>query len=194
VNLSAERHNRTVLVVDDDDVFRNRLVRAIRDRGIEAAGACGGADALHIAEQIHPDRAVVDLRMEGESGLDLMKRLLEGYPDLHVVILTGYGSIATAKDALRLGALDYLTKPVDTDQILASFEPSPAANRPDPPALTAPSLARMEWEHIQRVLSDCQGNISRAARVLGLHRRSLQRKLAKMPPPEAAEHRPSTSA
>jgi len=183
---TSNSDNGPVLVVDDDDVFRNRLVKAIQARGIEAAGAAGGVEALRVAAEIRPTRAVVDLRMPGESGLEVLKRLLERFPDVDVVILTGYGSIATAKDAIRLGAVDYLTKPVDTDQILASFDSPPGGRGTDSDPRSAPSLARMEWEHIQRVLNDCQGNVSQAARVLGLHRRSLQRKLAKMPPPEPA--------
>jgi two-component system response regulator RegA len=174
-----------ILVVEDDDVFRARLVRAFRDRGLLAASAADGVEAAAVAKELRPTRAVVDLRMPGEDGLEVLRRLLELDADTTVVILTGYGSIATAKDAIRLGAVDYLTKPVDTDQILAAFERGSAEPDGSPATLTAPSLARLEWEHIQRVLTDCDGNVSRAARVLGIHRRSLQRKLAKMPPPES---------
>jgi two-component system response regulator RegA len=106
---------------------------------------------------------------------------------MQIVVLTGYGSIATALEATRRGAVDYLTKPADADQILAAFEKSgqrPEAKNNAADAGSAPSLARVEWEHIQRILTDCGGNISRAARVLGIHRRSLQRKLSKYPPYE----------
>lgn len=126
--------------------------------------------------------AVVDLRMPGENGLELLKHLHALYPQMRVVILTGYGSISNAVDALRLGAVNYVAKPAGTDDILAAFE------RAESPPLTAvdthevPSLARAEWEHINRILSDCSGNISEAARRLGIHRRSLQRKLQKYPP------------
>ncbi len=128
-----------------------------------------------------PQRAVVDMRMPGGSGLDLVNSLIEINPEMEIVILTGYASIATAIEAVRRGAVDYLTKPADTDQILAAFE---KAHEKTPTAApeSAPSLARVEYEHIQRVLNDCGGNISQAARVLRIHRRSLQRKLSKYPP------------
>lgn len=114
--------------------------------------------------------------------MDVVKELSTRHPEMQIVVLTGYGSIATAVEAVRLGAINYLQKPLDTEQILAAFEKEGdggAQNAPD-----TPSLARVEWEHIQRVLADCEGNISLAARRLGLHRRSLQRKLSKLPPLE----------
>jgi len=127
---------------------------------------------------------VIDLRMPGMSGLDLVRELVTRHPAMHVVVLTGYGSIATAVEAVHRGALDYLQKPLDTDQILAAFDKEHDAAEAAPTAETTPSLARVEWEHIQRVLTDCEGNISLTARKLGLHRRSLQRKLGKFPPLE----------
>jgi len=114
------------------------------------------------------------------DGLELVQRLLQRLPSIQIIVLTGYGSIATATDAIRFGAHDYLTKPTDADQLLAAFDSGKAPAEPAPDS--APSLARVEWEHIQRVLNDCGGNISQAARALGIHRRSLQRKLAKYPP------------
>jgi two-component system response regulator RegA len=169
-----------IMVVDDDATFRERLVAALSARNFFAQGSGSPAEALDTAARFRPDRAVVDLRMPGGSGIDLIDDLLVVNPEMDIVVLTSYGSIATALEAIRRGAADYLTKPADTDQILAAFdragEPSP------PPPQSAPSLARVEWEHIQRVLSDCGGNISQAARVLGIHRRSLQRKLSKYPP------------
>jgi two-component system response regulator RegA len=167
-------------VVDDDEVFRTRLVRAIQTRGLEAHGAGTASDAMELAKQVHPQAAIVDLRMPGSSGLDVVAELKARDPAIKVVVLTGYGSIATAVEAVRRGAVNYLTKPLDADQILAAFDKDPEP----PPADNIPSLARVEYEHIQRILHDCNGNISLAARKLGLHRRSLQRKLGKLPPLE----------
>lgn len=173
-----ERALRSILVVDDDDVFRTRLGRAFQDRGFEVRTAPSAELAIRLARQDSPEFAVVDLRMPGASGLDVVRELHAIDPATAIVMLTGYGSIATAVEAVRAGAVHYLSKPVDVDQILAAFEGKSAS---DPGDHEVPSLARVEWEHIQRVLSDCDGNISRAARLLGLHRRSLQRKLSKDP-------------
>ena len=169
-----------IMVVDDDATFRNRLVAAMKARQFDACGAANPEAAVALARQFNPHRVVLDLRMPGGSGLDLVPRLMDLNPDLEIVMLTGYGSIATAIDAVRRGAIDYLTKPADADQILASFDRLGERSQPAPDS--APSLARVEWEHIQRVLADCHGNISQCARVLGIHRRSLQRKLSKYPP------------
>jgi len=174
----------TFLVVDDDHRLRPRLARALRDRGYTVHEADGPPAALGLlARGLRPDRAVVDLRMPSGSGLDLIPELLRIHNSLRIVVLTGYGSIPTAVEAVHRGAVDYLAKPADTDQILAAFEraDSPEATAP---SYKAPSLARAEWEHIQRVLADCEGNVSQAARQLGIHRRSLQRKLQKLPPNE----------
>lgn len=174
-----------VLVVDDDEVFRSRLVRAFTERGWDARGAPDGESALQIAQAESPEHAVVDLRMPGIGGLEVVRALKQLDPTTNVVVLTGYGSIATALDAVRLGATHYLTKPADVDDIIAGFERAhvPPGELPAPVGeqVEVPSLARTEWEHINRVLADCGGNISQAARLLGLHRRSLQRKLAKHP-------------
>ena len=178
MNAEAERAARSVLVVDDDDTFRTRLGRAFEARGFEVRTAPSAAIAIELALQESPEFAVVDLRMPGASGLDVVRELHAIDPASVIVMLTGYGSIATAVEAVRAGAVHYLSKPVDIDQILAAFE-GKATTGSAPPAV--PSLARVEWEHIQRVLSDCEGNISQAARLLGLHRRSLQRKLSKDP-------------
>ncbi len=170
----------TVLVVEDDDFLRQRLVRALAERGMTAQGAATVAEALRLAEDA-PELAVVDLRVGDASGLDVLRALLAKDPATRVVMLTGYGSIATAVEAMRLGAVHYLTKPADADQILAALQRG-AAQSPAPTAEPL-SLARAEWEHINHVLVSVAGNISEAARRLGLHRRSLQRKLAKYPPP-----------
>ncbi|WP_394822099.1 response regulator transcription factor [Pendulispora albinea] len=179
----SEETPRSILVVDDDDTFRTRLVRAFADRGFDAHGAANGEEALRRARTDSPEYAVVDLRMPGDFGLDVVRALREIDEATRIVVLTGYGSIATAIEAIRMGAVDYLTKPADADQILSAFEAGQSGKRVDESADSSavPSLARVEWEHIQRVLMDCGGNVSQAARALGLHRRSLQRKLSKRP-------------
>jgi two-component system, response regulator RegA len=167
---------RTVLIVEDDTALRERLVRAMRDRGYDVRGVPDGPTALVEARQESPELALVDLRLPGDSGLNVVRELKELDPSTVVVVLTGYGSIATAVESIKLGAAGYLTKPADADQIVAAFEGTQLEE-----TVEVPSLARVEWEHIQRVLNDCGGNVSRAARALGIHRRSLQRKLAKYP-------------
>jgi len=186
--MSAEERP-TVLLVDDDEAFRERLARALRDRGYEVWTADGYDAALQRARADSPEYAVVDLRMPGRSGLEVVRDLAALDSSTRIIILTGYGSIATAVDAVRLGAVQYLPKPTDADELVAAFQraalPPLAPLAPPATAATdysAPSLARAEWEHIQRVLRDCRGNISEAARRLGLPRRSLQRKLGKNPP------------
>jgi two-component system response regulator RegA len=174
---------RSLLVVEDDEVLRTRLARAFRERGFEVREAHDLQTAESAALGEAPEHALVDLRLGAQSGLDVVRLLIAIDPATKVVVLTGYGSIATALEAVRLGATHYLTKPADIDEILAAFarvDGSPA--EPPMPDVT-PSLARVEWEHINRVLADCDGNVSQAARVLGLHRRSLQRKLGKYPLP-----------
>jgi two-component system response regulator RegA len=170
----------SLLLVDDDDVFRTRLARALRDRGFDVHDFGDPALALAHAERDPPELAVVDLRMPDASGLDMVQALKRLEPATRIVVLTGYGSIATALEAVRLGATHYLTKPATVNDIVKSFDglAAPAARRePD----GVPSLARVEWEHINRVLTECQGNVTRAAQMLHMHRRSLQRKLAKYP-------------
>jgi two-component system response regulator RegA len=177
---------RSLLLVDDDEVFRGRLARAFRDRGWDVREAGDLEGALRTAEEDTPEYVVVDLRLPDGSGLEVVRRLKGLDATTTVVVLTGYGSIATALDALRLGAAHYLTKPAAVDDLVAGFARAAIGpdtvpvTSPDPTAAT-PSLARVEWEHINRVLADSGGNISEAARRLGLHRRSLQRKLAKYP-------------
>jgi two-component system response regulator RegA len=184
---SGVSESPSLFVVDDDEVLRERLVRAFRERGFDATGIPDGDRALALAASDPPEFAVVDLRMPGRPGLDVVRELLALDPATAVVVLTGYGSIATAIEAIRSGAKHYLTKPADADEILRAFQGQspPPTGSPLAPAegeLETPALARAEWEHIQRVLADVNGNVSEAARRLGLHRRSLQRKLAKYPP------------
>lgn len=170
--------SRSLLIVEDDASLRERVVRAMRDRGYDVRGVPDHAAALEAAREDSPELALVDLRLPGESGLTVIRDLKELDPSTVVVVLTGYGSIATAVEAVKLGAASYLTKPADADQIVAAFEGMPFDESAE-----VPSLARVEWEHIQRVLNDVGGNVSKAARALGIHRRSLQRKLAKYPSP-----------
>jgi two-component system response regulator RegA len=177
----ATKTPKSFLVVDDDEAFRMRLVKALQARGLRAEGAGSADEALKLTTVSKPQAAIIDLRMPGRDGLDLVSELAGRVNGIQMVVLTGYGSIATAVEAVRRGALNYLTKPLDTDQILAAFEPEAEQSGA---AASTPSLARVEWEHIQRILHDCDGNISQAARKLGLHRRSLQRKLSKLPPLE----------
>ena len=177
---ATDDSRRTLLVVEDDDDLRRRLVRAFSERGFDALGAATVEEALKCADDA-PEYAVIDLRLGDESGLGVLRALLARDPATRIVMLTGYGSIATAVHAMQLGATHYLTKPADVDEILAALEPGALGSEPplsDEPA----SLARAEWEYIQRVLVSVSGNISEAARRLGLHRRSLQRKLSKYPP------------
>jgi two-component system response regulator RegA len=174
-----------MLIVDDDERLRERLALALAKRGYAVRTASNYDDALAIAKEVAPEFAVVDLRMPGPSGLELLRALKEIDPETRVVVLTGYGSIATTIDAMRLGAVYYLQKPADADEVLAAFaraEAPPSAEvegSADPP-----SLERVKWEHVARVLSDSGGNVSEAARKLKLHRRSLQRMLQKFPPRE----------
>lgn len=173
----------SLLIADDDETFRERLARALRARGYDVRTAADYESAIASANADSPQLAVVDLRMPGRSGLELVRELVAIDPATKVVVLTGYGSIATAIDAIRLGAIHYLPKPADADEILAAFTRGETPPLTAQPGFPAPSLARAEWEHINRVLSDCGGNISEAARRLGIHRRSLQLKLRKYPPP-----------
>jgi two-component system response regulator RegA len=173
--------SRTLLIVDDDLHFRTRLVRAFAERGFEVSGAGSYDEAVEAARIESPELALVDLRLPGKSGLEVVQTLKQIDATTNIVVLTGYGSIATAIESIKVGATSYLTKPVDADQIAAAFEGTGRTSAPQ----RVPTLARVEWEHIQRVLADCDGNVSQAARLLGIHRRSLQRKLAKDPTPEA---------
>lgn len=167
------------LLADDNDALRERLGRALRDRGYDVRTAASADEAITLAREESPEFAIVDLRMPGMNGLELLTQLKAIDPSTEVVMLTGFGSIATAVEAMKGGAKNYVTKPADADDVIAAF--SPEAKRSDEVPET-PSLARVEWEHIHRVLADCDGNISEAARRLGIHRRSLQRKLQKLAP------------
>ncbi len=172
-----------VLLIDDDEVFLQVLGRALGARGFEVTSATDGTEALARCTELQPRYIVLDLKLGSESGLALIPRLNAARPGVRILLLTGYASIATAVEAIKRGAHDYLAKPVDADQVAqallghARAQTEGTDNLPDAP----PPLKRLEWEHIQRVLAECEGNISEAARRLGLHRRTLQRKLAKRP-------------
>jgi two-component system response regulator RegA len=174
-----DRAAPSVLLVEDDERFRERLGRALAARGCEVRAVAAVAEALAAARQESPELAVVDLRLPDGTGLDVVRGLHAIDPTTRIVVLTGYGSIATALESVKLGASHYLTKPVDADQVLAAFAGRDVTQ--EPLTVEVPSLARVEWEHIQRILNDCDGNVSQAARLLGIHRRSLQRKLSKFP-------------
>ncbi len=172
--------SETILIVDDDDVFRRTLGRALQRRGYRTVEAADSAEALAQARGEQPDHAVLDLRLERESGLQLIEPLLQCRPGLRIVVLTGYASLATAVRAVKLGAVDYLAKPVDAGAILRALHGDEAAT--DEPVSFEPTpLKQLEWEHLQRVLEENGGNISATARQLGMHRRTLQRKLQKKP-------------
>jgi two-component system response regulator RegA len=178
--VSTER----LLLVDDDPVFRDRLARALTARGMVVETAADADSALRLAEGGAFAAAIIDLRLGQDSGLRLVADLRSRHPALSMVVLTGFGSIATALEAVRLGARDYLTKPVEPEQILQALRGERVAGMMTTAADLEPaSLDRVEWEHIQRVLCDVGHNITRAAKLLGIDRRSLQRKLAKYPPP-----------
>lgn len=171
------------LLLEDDDAFRERLARALAAREVRVLAVPGLTQARVAWTETRLDGAIVDLRLDDGDGLTAVRELHAAHPGLPIVVLTGFGSIATALKAVRCGARDYLTKPADPDQILAALR-GERVSRDNPlevPAET-PSLDRVEWEHIQRVLADCGGNISQTARLLGLDRRTLQRKLGKFPP------------
>lgn len=168
------------LIVDDDASFRDVLVRALQRRGFTALSAGAGDEALKLVHLHAPRRVVVDLKLTSESGLDIIAALKHALPAIDIVMLTGYSSIATAVEAVKRGASNYLCKPVGVDEILAAFEVN--ATVATPLISSQPhSVDRLEWEHIQKVLLDHQGNISATARALGMHRRTLQRKLQKHP-------------
>lgn len=176
----ADADRPSLLLVDDDEVFRDVLARALSRRGYAVSTADCVEAALAMVGDNPPEFAVVDLKMPGDSGLVLIKSLIDLDPNTRIVMLTGYASIATAVEAIKLGAIHYLVKPADADQILVALGRS--EGDVEVPVADAPlSVNRLEWEHIQRVLVQHEGNISATARALKMHRRTLQRKLEKRP-------------
>ncbi|MBL0283493.1 MAG: response regulator transcription factor [Zoogloea sp.] len=169
-----------ILVIDDDPAFNRVLTRALGQRGFTVFGAADPENALELARQHEPEYVVLDLNIGGSSGLRLIKPLLAANPDCRILVLTGYASIATTVDAIKLGATQYLAKPADVDAILKALSATDVLID-DEVAASPMSVDRLEWEHIQRVLAENDGNISATARALKMHRRTLQRKLAKRP-------------
>jgi two-component system response regulator RegA len=174
--------NATLLLVDDDAPLRRSLQRALERRGFTVVAAEGLKEGLVLAQASRPDFAVIDLRLEDGSGIDLVKRLRDLQPRLRIVILTGYGNIATAVAAIKAGAADYLAKPADADDVIRAL----LATGPSlpPPPENPMSADRVRWEHIQRVFEQCNRNVSETARRLSMHRRTLQRILNKRAPRE----------
>ncbi len=175
------RDPRRLLLADDDEIFRDLLARALARQGFAVSAAATVAEGRALAEARRFDCAVVDLRMGESSGLELVQVLHERDPDTRILVLTGYASIATAVEAIKLGATHYLTKPAEVEEIVAALDRDPAGDPSVPPAAQPLSVRRLEWEHLQKVLMEHDGNISAAARALGMHRRTLQRKLKKRP-------------
>ncbi|MCC0023890.1 MAG: ActR/PrrA/RegA family redox response regulator transcription factor [Hyphomicrobiaceae bacterium] len=170
----------SLLIVDDDKPFLQRLERALTSRGFEARAAESVAAGLAQVKSNPPAYAVIDMRLEDGNGLDVVSLLNEVRPDARVVVLTGYGNIATAVTAVKLGAVDYLAKPADADDVVKALL-APAEDKPEPPE-NPMSADRVRWEHIQRVYELCDRNVSETARRLNMHRRTLQRILAKRAP------------
>ncbi|MEO5811788.1 MAG: response regulator transcription factor [Rhodanobacter sp.] len=191
--LPEDDNTRPLLLVDDDATFVQVLARALTSRGFRVITANTLAEALVLARQHHPRYCVLDLKLGDENGLRLIPELHTLLPDIRILLLTGYASIATAVEAIKRGAHDYLAKPVDADAVVRALLDGDADNEDEEPP-EAPeqplALRRLEWEHIQRVLTDCDGNISETARRLGMHRRTLQRKLNKHPVRERPDPEP----
>lgn len=170
----------SVLLVDDDHVLCETLARALTKRGFDVKTALNAEDATRSANENPPEYAIVDLRLPDRFGLELVSTLISLDPHTRIVVLTGYGSIATAVEAIKLGATYYLAKPVDADDVVSAFRRG-AGDQQMAPNSRPMSVDRLEWEHIDRVLQEHRGNISATARALSMHRRTLQRKLAKRP-------------
>jgi two-component system, response regulator RegA len=177
--MSAEDNLPTLLLVDDDDAFRSALGKALSRRGFAVTLASSAPEAESLARAHTFEYAIVDVRMPGGDGITLVGTLKSIDEGTRIVVLTGYGTIASAVVAVKAGAVDYLTKPTDAEACERALLGKRLAAEPD---ADVPSLDRVEYEYLQRVLSDCEQNISEAARRLGMHRRSLQRKLSKSAP------------
>ena len=176
----AETADRSLLIVDDDAPLRNRLARAMEQRGFTVVSAASVAEGLEASGTAPPAYAVVDLRLEDGNGREVVEALRAARDDVRIVMLTGYGNIATAVVAIKAGAIDFLAKPVDADQLHAALIET---ERPLPPPPDDPMSAdRVRWEHIQRVFEQCNRNVSETARRLKMHRRTLQRILNKHAP------------
>jgi two-component system response regulator RegA len=177
---APQEDEKTLLILDDDVAFRTRLGRSLEQRGFTVTPAASVAEATAIAASAPPAYAVLDLRLEDGSGLSVVEALHRHRPDCRVVMLTGYGAIASAVAAVKAGAIDYLAKPADPEDIIKALLADPE-DRPEPPE-NPMSADRIRWEHIQRVYELCGHNVSETARRLNMHRRTLQRILAKRAP------------
>lgn len=176
--------NTSILVIDDDTVFCHLVKRGLERHDYTVEVAHDEPTAINTAENLKADFILLDLRLGDASGLQLIEPLLEIHPDSKIIVLTGYASLTTAVQAIKLGAINYLAKPVDVATILKTLADPESASTADEVEIeeTSPtSLKRLEWEHIQRVLHENDGNISATARQLNMHRRTLQRKLQKKP-------------
>jgi two-component system response regulator RegA len=170
------------LLVDDDQLYLQTLQRSLQKRGVHSCIATNKVEALQLADSQSLDFALIDLRLADDSGLNLIEPLRRAQPRIRIVLMTGYASVATAVEAIKRGADNYLLKPTTVETILRTL--SSDAESPPEPQPTMTPLSRLEWEHIHQALAETNGNVSAAARLLGMHRRSLQRKLAKRPGPE----------
>jgi two-component system response regulator RegA len=179
---AAQGAGRKLLLVDDDAPLRRSLARALERREFQVLAAEGVAEARALAREHRPEFAVLDMRLTEGSGLDLVRTLREMRPEIRIVIVTGYGNIATAVAAIKAGAVDYLAKPVDADDVVSALLKS--GQGLPPPRENPMSADRVRWEHIQRVFEQCHRNVSETARRLNMHRRTLQRILNKRAPRE----------
>ena len=171
-----------ILLIDDDESFTGVLARALARRGYRVSRAASYQAALQLLAEDPPDKAIVDLNLgEEHTGLQLIPALKQAQPAMRIVVLTGYSSIATAVAAVKLGAINYLCKPTSSDELLAALDGGGRDHPEVPVPSQPPSVERLEWEHIQRVLQENGNNVSATARALGMHRRTLQRKLRKRP-------------
>lgn len=170
--------NQSFIVIDDDEVFNTTLCRSLKRKDKQAYSALNAKQALATVTKHKPHCAILDLSMGDENGIDLIQPMLTIHPELKIVVLTGYASLTTAVQAIKLGAWNYLAKPVDVGAIIKAFNQE--GEKTGPADISSPiSLKQLEWEHLQRVLAENEGNISMTARQLGMHRRTLQRKLKK---------------
>ncbi|MCG8673214.1 MAG: response regulator [Pseudomonadales bacterium] len=181
--------SKEFLLIDDDEVFLATMSRSLSRRGELVLSANNGEEALRLVAEKKPSRILLDLNLEEESGLQLLPQILKLHPVAHVILLTGYASVATAVEAMKKGAVNYLCKPATASDVLAAFaaesadvENDSSENESEESEMAPISIPRLEWEHIQRVLQENDGNISATARALGMHRRTLQRKLQKRSP------------
>ena len=168
------------LIIDDDPTLASMLERVLQRRGFTTRSASNATQALQLTNSTVFERAIVDLKLGSDSGLQLIRELQLRQPEMAIVMLTGYSSISTAVEAVKLGAVNYLCKPADADEILAAFGEQKQQVATEPTYIPI-SIDRLEWEHIQKILQENNGNISATARALGMHRRTLQRKLHKRP-------------